>query len=479
VNRIQKEEQVSNLVLLVIFILVIGFSITTGLSYYLTREFVLNTAVAETLPLVSKNIYTAIMEDLIGPIDISSLMANDSFLIEWVTDGESDLDKITTYLGLIKEEYGFSSAFFVSSQTGNYYTPEGILKQVSPEDEHDVWYYHFVDLDQETDLDVDNDQADQDSLTVFINHRLTTSEDENLGVTGVGLRIEDVSEKLERYEEIYQHQIYFVDGEGLIQIHSDQDLIEQKTITDITDLGEVEGDLFTQNADPQYFEVGNLFSEKVYSIRYFPDFDWYLVVEKDQGANLSFVKGVFWKTITIGIAVSLLVALVIIRLIKIFHARLTYQARIDPLTQVYNRRALIEIGEREVRLAQRHDRPITVMMVDVADFKSVNEQFGHLAGDEYLTGIAETFTNTLRSTDLVGRWGGDEFLMVLIESGKQEAHEVEARLREAVEEFKSEAGGEWISRDIHLGMVCNYEGETTFFELVEAADQALIKAKNS
>jgi len=199
IDRLGREEKVSGLFLLVIGILAVGFVFTTGLSYYLTRDYVVSTSVGETLPLVSKNIYTAIMEDLIDPINISSLMANDSFLIEWVNSGEQDVSEISNYLGLIKGSYGFSTAFFVSDKTENYYTADGILKQVSPQDAHDVWYYQFVNLNQETDLDVDTDQADHDTLTVFINHRLETPEDGFLGVTGVGLLIGDISAKLKSY----------------------------------------------------------------------------------------------------------------------------------------------------------------------------------------------------------------------------------------------------------------------------------------
>ncbi len=155
------EKKISILALLVVLILTIGFTSTTGLSYYLTREFVLNKALNETLPLVSENIYTEIMEDLIDPIKTSSLMANDTFLINWVKTGEQNLEEIVDYLNLIRQEYGFSSSFLVSDLTHNYYTPEGILKQISPQDPHDIWYYIFKDLNKKTDLDVDTNQADQ------------------------------------------------------------------------------------------------------------------------------------------------------------------------------------------------------------------------------------------------------------------------------------------------------------------------------
>jgi len=265
----------------------------------------------------------------------------------------------------------------------------------------------------------------------------------------------------------------------LIQIHSNRDLIEKKSITEDERLGEIGSDIFTKSEVPQYYEVKDLFSETVFSIRYFPDFDWYLVVEKDQGPSLSFLRGIFWKTISIGLVVSLLVALIIIRLIKVFHARLAFQARVDPLTGVLNRRALMETGEREVNLARRYQRPLTVLMIDIVDFKSVNERFGHLVGDDYLAGIAGVFQDTLRSTDLIGRWGGDEFVIVLVENGRQEALEVSTRLKKNLEQFKIIAAEEPISRDIHIGLATLMDQDDTFYKLVEKADQALIHNKLS
>ena len=476
-NSLKGEKRVTVLFLLVIIILAVGFATTTGLSYYLTREYIVKTAVVETLPLVSKNIYTEIMEDLIEPINISSLMANDAFFIDWVLSGEEDVEEISDYLALIKEEYGFSSTFFVSATTRNYYTPEGILKQISLEDDHDVWYFNFIALGKSTDLDVDTNQADRDSLTVFVNHRLETPDNEFLGVTGVGLRITDISEKLARYQEQYDHQVYFIDGEGLIQIHPDQALIEMKTLMEVMDLGELNGNLLTKSETPQYYEIGKFLRGTAFSIRYFPEFDWYLVVEKDQDASLGLVRDIFWKTILIGIAISLLVAMLIIRLINIFHARLSYQASVDPLTGLLNRRAIRESGERETRLARRYERQFSVLMTDIEDFKSVNEEHGHTVGDAYLKGIAKVFTQSLRDTDLVGRWGGDEFITILISSGADEAGDIAERLRNAIRGYGFDSGRGEISRDIHIGAATYLADDTSFLDLVKEADRNLLESK--
>ena len=93
----------------IVFLLLVGFILTSFLSFSVTRNLIINSARSQTLPLISDNIYSVIKKDLLDPINVSSLMANDAFLIEWIKSGEKGLDEITTYLQLIREKYGYTS----------------------------------------------------------------------------------------------------------------------------------------------------------------------------------------------------------------------------------------------------------------------------------------------------------------------------------------------------------------------------------
>jgi len=101
---------------------------------------------------------------------------------------------------------------------------------------------------------------------------------------------------------------------------------------------------------------------------------------------------------------------------KEYERRLSYMARHDPLTGVYNRHALAEILEAEVSRARRYGHPIGVLMVDVNRFKEVNDRFGHTVGDRVLCGVAQALCRSVRDSDIVVRFGGDEFLVLLIET---------------------------------------------------------------
>jgi diguanylate cyclase (GGDEF)-like protein/PAS domain S-box-containing protein len=101
---------------------------------------------------------------------------------------------------------------------------------------------------------------------------------------------------------------------------------------------------------------------------------------------------------------------------KEYERKLSYMARHDPLTGVYNRHALAEILEVEINRARRYRHPVGVLMIDVNRFKEVNDRFGHEAGDGVLCSVAEALRRSVRDFDVVVRYGGDEFLVLLIET---------------------------------------------------------------
>ncbi|MGM0412969.1 MAG: diguanylate cyclase [Pseudomonadota bacterium] len=107
-------------------------------------------------------------------------------------------------------------------------------------------------------------------------------------------------------------------------------------------------------------------------------------------------------------------------------------ARIDYLTGLLNRREFEAQAQRLLAVAQRYQHPVVLVMADIDHFKSVNDDLGHLVGDEVLQGVARTLRADLREADLAGRWGGEEFVLVLPETSMDEGHQLVERLRRAV-----------------------------------------------
>jgi two-component system, cell cycle response regulator len=151
----------------------------------------------------------------------------------------------------------------------------------------------------------------------------------------------------------------------------------------------------------------------------------------------------------------------------------------DPLTGANNRRELYELGEREFARSKRYKHTISAMMVDIDKFKKVNDTYGHTIGDQILIQLTERIRANIRDIDILGRYGGDEFAILLPETGLEAARQVAERLRSAISEtpFETEAG--LINVTASIG-VSTFSGKMRNLEtLIDNADVAVYIAKEA
>lgn len=159
--------------------------------------------------------------------------------------------------------------------------------------------------------------------------------------------------------------------------------------------------------------------------------------------------------------------------------KLLEQARQDPLTGIANRRVMWDCGQRAMGVArQKETKSVSLLMIDVDHFKSVNDRFGHGVGDQVLVGIAGILTEQIRDRDIVARVGGEEFMVLLPETEQEAAMTVADRLRSAVEQapFPLE-DGRTLFCTISIGLSLFDQDAENWDGLVLAADQALYCAK--
>ena len=155
---------------------------------------------------------------------------------------------------------------------------------------------------------------------------------------------------------------------------------------------------------------------------------------------------------------------------------LVQQAMHDPLTGIFNRRHVEDVLRKEVDRAERHARPLAVAMMDADHFKSINDTYGHQTGDEVLREISERCRKMLRSNDVLGRYGGEEFVIVFPETNIGEAAIVAERLRAAVAENPIQVGDNTLAATVSIGLAAFAPGQD-LEKLFERADSALYAAK--
>ncbi|MCK5696398.1 MAG: cache domain-containing protein [Desulfobacula sp.] len=182
------EQGKNKLILIVSLLLITGFVVTSLASYYVSRSSLRSQIAKRELPLTSDNIYSEIERDILRPVFISSFMANDTFLRDWVINGENDETQIIRYLKEIQDKYNTFTSFFVSEKTMTYYHAGGILKKINPKEERDRWYFRVRYM------------ANKDSMIIFINYRVYDYENNFIGATGVGLRVRAVKDLIRKYQ---------------------------------------------------------------------------------------------------------------------------------------------------------------------------------------------------------------------------------------------------------------------------------------
>ncbi len=151
----------------------------------------------------------------------------------------------------------------------------------------------------------------------------------------------------------------------------------------------------------------------------------------------------------------------------------------DSLTGFYNRRGLEELGKHEIERAIRFNRPLTTLMIDIDHFKLVNDSFGHPVGDEVLVQLAHRLKSKLRDVDILCRYGGEEFFVMLPETDKDNAYLIADRIRRLIHEHSFSTSAGLINITISIGICYLSKNVFDLEDMVNYADQALYQAKQN
>lgn len=161
--------------------------------------------------------------------------------------------------------------------------------------------------------------------------------------------------------------------------------------------------------------------------------------------------------------------------INIYTDRLEKLSVTDPLTGLFNRVQLDNVFQYEIRQAKRYNKTFSIILLDLDKFKTINDSYGHQLGDKTLQTIANALKENIRSVDTVGRWGGEEFLIICPESGLEDTRQVAEKIRRTIEDQTIETVGH-VTASLGVGSYINGESKETLFE---RADQALYRAKKN
>lgn len=167
-----------------------------------------------------------------------------------------------------------------------------------------------------------------------------------------------------------------------------------------------------------------------------------------------------------------------VRLRETAQAKLEELSRKDSLTGIYNRRYFFELAEQEFNRARRYQRPVAMIMIDLDHFKKINDTHGHLIGDQVLNEIARRIQDNSRQVDIVGRYGGEEFIILLPETTLEDACTLAERIWNSLTQRPTNTSKLLLPIQVSIGVASNTgDNEVSLFKLIERADKALYRAK--
>jgi diguanylate cyclase (GGDEF)-like protein len=151
----------------------------------------------------------------------------------------------------------------------------------------------------------------------------------------------------------------------------------------------------------------------------------------------------------------------------------------DPLTNLYNRLKILELIQYEIEKAQRYNHVFSLLMIDIDDFKYINDTFGHNYGDEVLKEFSKCLKQSVRKIDIVSRWGGEEFLILLPETKKEQALKVANRIKENLSKVYVDYNNIVVSMNTASFGLTEYHREDNSNLLIEKVDKAWYISKNN
>ena len=469
------------LIVLITAILLFGFLAVTLLTYRASKQSIHEAIVINELPLTSDSINSKIQEDLVGSIETSSMMASNTFLKDWVANGEKNETSIKQYLIETKRQSHALASYFISEKTRNYYSSDAKTKKVIENTDADAWYFKVRSMHKPYELFIERNARYGNQLAIFVNYRMLDQANQYIGIVGVGIAYNTAQKLLDSYEKRFKHKVYFVDKNGVIMLASDKDRPLGADIDNLLGIKDIHfnpnnlNSINIENNKIHTYQLGERAQNVI--VRYVPELHWYLIAEKSETDALVGITRSLYNNLLLCLLITSLVVTLTYMALKRYHFAVENAAAIDKLTNLPNRKAF-DIGMSVMMQdSQRNKTALGLLMLDLDYFKKINDNFGHLAGDSVLKQTAEILKATIRAEDFVCRWGGEEFLIVVRDCDAAQLMLLAEKIRSAIQVANFNYRDKRIMVTVSIGEATRLKDEGVE-HLIHRADRALYQAKN-
>ena len=308
-------------------IIIIGFSVTSVISYRSNMDTLKKEAESVTR-LASEGMMYQIDAIFAQSIHISQTMAHDSFLINFLSQEKENLknpaytQNIKEYLLAYKKKYNYDSVFLVSMQTDRYYNFAGVARIMDYTTPENSWVPTFAAANNEFSLNIDNDKADHDTITVFVNCSVRNRNNDLVGIVGVGFKVNTVQAMLAKYEQQFAVKTYLMDESGNVQISSSaregttSGAFVQQTFA------AVKNTLKKNNSDSSDIWYSGNGANGYAVTRYLPAPNMYLVTDKNTSEIIKQIRTKYYTGAVIVLFTTLIVILIVTTIIRRYKSKI-------------------------------------------------------------------------------------------------------------------------------------------------------------
>lgn len=316
--------------LLVCVVIFLGFVTTSVISYRSNQGF-FRKDVESVSALTSEGIYYQIESIFTKPVNVSLTMANDSllknFLVHEQLNDESYIRVMRDYLNAYRRQYGYDSVFLVSARTGRYYHYKGLDRTLVRGNPENVWYYDFLDAGEEYSLNIDNDEARNNEITIFINCRIKGSDGSTLGVVGVGFQVDHLQALLKDYERKFGVRACLVGEDGAVEISTSETGYHKVNFFERRAFSKLQQPILANRDRVLAFWQATPQGEDYIVSRYLPSLNWHVLVENDTTALSRQLTREFYRNVLV---VTLIIAFVLLTITSVIRK---YNTQIVRLTK--------------------------------------------------------------------------------------------------------------------------------------------------
>ncbi len=422
-----------------------------------------------------------ITSEIIKPITVSQFMASDPFLQEYIQQDKIDSNIVFNYITSISNQ--FNTLSFIAMEKHQLLI-DSKRKVTNLNAEDAEWYHRLKAINKTKFIDF----GDAENPHLFFDVKMFNKQQEFIGFVGLAIDLDYFSTKFKEFKENFGFEVYFIDENDYITLSSSQLM---KTTShhrrdSLTNINELEwyqnyqrakqsnsGSDSENNNDNSIFSFSN--DDLIVSQIPLKELNWRVFIVAPPVTEQSAYWQLFLQKFIVFLIVSLVLYYIFNLCIRNFRTDLVKDSETDYLTKLPNRSF---IHWRYSQLGKEFEH-VSVIIADIDNFKVINDTYGHLFGDDVLKIIAKELGKKLRNIDLVGRWGGEEFIFLLPDTNALQAQEIVDRIRKSIEKipFSPSSTSKKFNITVSFGVSDSSLANVALEDILIKADQALYNAK--